>query len=312
MSRSLGKSPMSSLDLLLDTICNMFGSIILITLLIVITTTESPIQQLDDNQEPDREDIARRIHTANLQIENLQAEIKKEQSQRSSLSADTKRIQSLREQIKAAERILQESLSAQSSAIELTSPQSSETLKIFQERTRALQAKIVELENQITNEQRRQPELQAELTRLEGRRQELEAQKTENLRLPKSRDTEKRPSMVFCIHGEIYPLVVYDASGDPNLFPGIVARKISSSSTSYIPTPGEGLKNSLESVRAAFKNTPADRYLACYVFPDSVDAFRRLRKALEGMPIEIGWDPEKTGESLIFTSEGGIAAPRPQ
>ena len=312
MRRSLGKSGMSSLDLLLDTICNMFGSIILITLLIVITTTENPIEQTEDNREPNREDIARRIHTANLQVQNLKAEIKIEQTKRPVYSTESKRIESIQEQVKEAEKTLQDSLSIQSSAIELISPRSSELLKNFQERTRFLQGKITELENQIANEKRRQPELQAELTKLESSRKELVAQKTENLRLPKTKETTKKASFVFCIHGEIYPLLVYDASGDLELFPGIEIRKVSSSSTSYIPRLGHGLPNSLEAVRSAFKNTPENRYLACYVFPDSVDAFRRLRKALEGMPIEVGWDPQKTGEPLIFTSEGGIAAPRPQ
>ena len=59
MKRSLGKSSMSSLELLLDTICNMFVSIILITLLIVITTTENPLDQLAVDSGPDKEEIAR-------------------------------------------------------------------------------------------------------------------------------------------------------------------------------------------------------------------------------------------------------------
>jgi hypothetical protein len=312
MSRSLGKSQVSSLELLLDTICNMFGSIILITLLIVITTNESPIEKVNDNQEPNREDLARRIHTANLQIENLEKQISMEQANRSSLPSENKRIESLREQIKSAESTLKESLSIQTSAIEMVSPRSSETLKSFQDRIRNLQSRISELENQIDTEQRRHPELQAELKRLETNRKELAAQKTENLRLPKSRETTKKPSFVICIHGEIYPLRLYDPAGEVELFPGIEARKVSPSSTSYIPKPGKGLPNSLESVRAAFKYTPNNRYLACYVFPDSVDAFRRLRKALEDLPIEIGWDPEETGESITLTTEAGIPAPRPQ
>ena len=312
MRRSLGKSGMSSLDLLLDTICNMFGSIILITLLIVITTTENPIEQTEDTRDPNREDIARRIHTANLQIQNLKDEIKMEQTKRPLHPTESKRIESLEEQVKEAEKTLKDSLSIQSSAIELISPRSSESLKNFQERTRNLQGEKTELENQIANEKRRQPELQAELTKLESSRKELVAQKTENLRLPKTKETTKKASFVFCIHGEIFPRFVYDASGDSEKFPGIEIRKLSSSSDSLIPTIGQGLPNSLEAVRSVFKNTPENRYLACYVFPDSVDAFRRLRKALEGMPIELGWDPQKTGKKLIFTSEEGIPAPKPQ
>lgn len=312
MRRSLGKSGMSSLDLLLDTICNMFGSIILITLLIVITTTENPIEQTEDTRDPNREDIARRIHTANLQIQNLKDEIKMEQTKRPLHPTESIRIESLEEQVKEAEKTLKDSLSIQSSAIELISPRSSESLKNFQERTRNLQGEKTELENQIANEKRRQPELQAELTKLESSRKELVAQKTENLRLPKTKETTKKASFVFCIHGEIFPRFVYDALGAPELFPGIEIRKLSSSSDSLIPMIGQGLPNSLEAVRSVFKNTPENRYLACYVFPDSVDAFRRLRKALEGMPIELGWDPLKTGEELIFTTEEGIPAPRPQ
>ena len=311
MKRSLGKSSMSSLELLLDTICNMFGSIILITLLIVITTTENPLDQLAVDSGPDKEEIAHRIHTASLQIQSLQSQIESEKQKRAAVSSHQNEISVLQKQISAKESEIDKALQTQIKNLERSSPRLGESLKQCRQELQRIDADITDLSNQLANENRRQPELEAEVAKLESTQKGMVASKTENVRLPKTKETSKKPFFVFCMHGSIYPLRSIDARGNFEIFSGVEVRKLTSKSTQFIPQVGQGLSDNVDEIRNAFQYLPRDFYLACYVFPNSVEAFRRLRKALVGIPIEIGWDPE-IEETLVFTTDEGAPAPRPQ
>jgi hypothetical protein len=174
-----------------------------------------------------------------------------------------------------------------------------------------IDADITDLSNQLANENRRQPDLEAEVAKLESTRKVISASKIENIRLPKTKETSKKPFFVICMYGSVYPLRSIDARGDVEIFSGVEIRKLTPTSTQFIPQAGQGLSNNIDEIRTAFRYIPREFYLACYVFPDSIEAFRRLRKALEGLPLEIGWDPE-IEERLVFTTDDGTPAPRPQ
>jgi hypothetical protein len=313
MKRSLGKASANSLELLLDTICNMFGSIILITLLIVIVTSEKPIDQiLDMNQGPDREEIDRRLETARLQIESLQNEIQKESAKAPAASADEKHAADLQAKVQAAEATLQAALRAQQTAFDRTSPEFAKTLRELKARLESITIEITDLENQLASAQNRRPGLQAELTSLQAAYKGLTSRQVEKLRLPKTRSTSKMPSHVFCAHGQIFPVWIYSPSGGSDPYEGLQIKKLNSSQTEYFPLSGQGIRAESAAIRRAFANLPADRYLSVYIYPDSVEAFRTLRKAFPGNTIDIGWDPLTPDERLIFGAGGGSPAPLPQ
>jgi hypothetical protein len=313
MQRTLGKTSANSLELLLDTICNMFGSIILITLLIVIVTSERPVDQiLDMNQGPDREEIDRQIQTANIQIENLLVEIKKEKDKTPASTANQKRADDLRGKVAAAEATLQSALREQEIAIDRTSPEFAKTLRTFKERLEAIAIEITDLENQLASAQGRRPGLQAELANLQAAYKGIASKQVEKLRLPKIRNTSKRPMNVFCAHGAIYPVRLATSTGDFDLFPGVDIKELNDTETEYIPLVGKGIPAEPQAIVQAFKNVPSDRYLSVFIYPDSVDAFRQLRNALAQKSIDLGWSPLTNSERLIFVTDGGKPAPLPQ
>ena len=314
MKRSLGKASANSLELLLDTICNMFGSIILITLLIVIVTSEQPLDQiLDMNQGPDREEIDRRIETARLQIESLQSETQKERANAPAASADEKNAADLQAKVQAAEAALQSALRDQQTAFDRTSPEFAKTLREFKTRLESLTFEITDLENQLADTNRRRPALQAELVSLQAAHKGLASGQVEKFRLPKARSTTKKPLNVLCAHGAIYPVYVICSSGDLSRFQGIQFKDLNSTQTEYIPIRGAGIPPETTAIREAFAHLPADRYLSVFIYPDSIEAFRALRKAFPGNTIDIGWDPLTPDERLIFvTGGGGLPAPPPQ
>lgn len=314
MNRSLGKASANSLELLLDTICNMFGSIILITLLIVIVTSEKPIDQiLDMGQGPDREEIERRIETARFQITSLQSEIQKESEKAPSASEKGELVSDLETKVREAKSALQQALLAQQIAFDRTSPDFAKTLREFKTRLETLSIEITDLENQLADTQRRHPALQAELATLQAAHKKLVSKQVEKLRLPKVRSTSKKPSIVFCAHGQIYPIYIYGQSGESELFNGLKNEDLNEGQVEYFPQIGQGISADPLSIQRSFAHLPADRYLSVYIYPDSVEAFRELRKALSGSNIDIGWDPLEPGERLIFVpAGGGIPAPQPQ
>jgi hypothetical protein len=314
MKRALGKASANSLELLLDTICNMFGSIILITLLIVIVTSEKPIDQiLDMNQGPDREEIDRRIETARLQIESLMAEIQKERNKAPAATADEKIAADLQAKVQAAEAALQSALRDQQIAIDRTSPEFAKTLRDFKARLESITIEITDLENQLASAENRRPGLQAELASLQAAHKGLTSGQVEKLRLPKTRSTTKKPTNVFCAHGRIYPVFIYSLTGELSEFPGLRFKDLTSTQTEFIPIPGQGIQPESSAIRRAFAHLPSNRYLSVYIYPDSVDAFRALRNAFPGNSIDIGWDPLTPNERLIFgTGGGGLPAPLPQ
>lgn len=314
MKRSLGKASANSLELLLDTICNMFGSIILITLLIVIVTSEQPIDQiLDMNQGPDREEIDRRLETARLQIESLQSEIQKERANAPAASADEKNAADLQAKVQAAEAALQSALRDQQTAYDRTSPEFAKTLREFNERRDLLEKEITDLENQLADSQRRRPALQAELASLQAAHKGLTSGQVEKFRLPKARTTTKKPLNVICAHGAIYPVLTISSTGDLSRFEGIRFNSLDSRRTEYIPIRGAGIPPETTAIQRAFAHLPAEYYLSVFIYPDSIESFRALRKAFPGNLVDIGWDPLTPDERLIFvTGGGGLPAPPPQ
>jgi hypothetical protein len=314
MNRSLGKASANSLELLLDTICNMFGSIILITLLIVIVTSEKPIDQiLDMNQGPDREEIDRRLETARLQIESLQSEIQKERAKAPAATADEKHAADLQAKVQTAEAALQAALRDQQTAFDRTSPEFAKTLREFKTRLESLAQEITDLENILSDTNRRRPALQAELASLQAAHKGLTSAQVEKFRLPKTRTTSKKPALVFCAKGQIFPVLIYSSSGESDVYDGLQIRELNSRQTEFIPLSGQGIPAESAAIRRAFAHLPADRYLSVYIYPDSVEAFRALRKAFPGNTIDIGWDPLSPDERLIFvTGGGGSPVPLPQ
>jgi hypothetical protein len=314
MKRSLGKASANSLELLLDTICNMFGSIILITLLIVIVTSEKPIDQiLDMDQGPDREEIDRRIETARLQIESLLAQIQKEREKAPAATADEKHAADLQAQVQAAEAALQSALREQQIAIDKTSPEFAKTLRDLNARLESIKVEITDLENQLASAQSRRPSLQAELANLQAAHNGLAGANTEKIRLPKERTTDKSPFFVICRYNKVYPVDLVTTSGNLRPNPDLKILSLDEDSDAFLPIPALGIPADSQKIRAALSQTPSRFFIVCLVFPDSVEAFRQLRKGLGAVFPDIAWKPQKADDDIILTSAGdGIAPPKPQ
>jgi hypothetical protein len=314
MNRSLGKSSSNSLELLLDTICNMFGSIILITLLIVIVTSEKPIDQiLEMNQGPDREEIDRRVETARLQIESLQSEIQKERAKSPAATADEKLAADLQAKVQAAEAALQAALRDQQIAIDRTSPEFAKTLRDFKARLESITIEITDLENQLADSQRRRPALQAELASLQAAHKGLTGANTEKIRLPKERTTDKSPFFVICRYNKVYPVNLVTASGNLRPNPDVKILSLDADSDAFLPIQAVGIPADSQQIRTALSQTPSRFFIVCLVFPDSVEAFRQLRKGLGSVFPDIAWKPQKADDDIILTTAGkGVAPPKPQ
>jgi chaperonin cofactor prefoldin len=313
MKRSLGKATGNSMELLLDTVCNMFGSIVLITLLIVIVTTDNPLETfLDESSGPDRETIDRLIHTANLQIADLRDKIKAAQTDSAIDPKKAARIKNLESRLQLARATLEQAKDNRSIAIETASPHVAKSLATLKEKEAQLMVEIAALENTIADAERRLPHLKAELQKLLQTHKNLKEKVASKIRLPKLRDTSKRAFYLILRYNQIFPLYRFSKSGYPTRHPSNKVDEISSFQIGYVPQRGKGIPADKKSILAEFENIPDSYYLTCFVYPDSAEAYRILFRTMVEKGMQVGWEPQQSGDDIIMTTRGGTPPPKPQ
>jgi uncharacterized phage infection (PIP) family protein YhgE len=183
-----------SLDMLLDTLCNTFGGIILIALLLALSVNKKSVElydklvKTDDNQSElikEREQLKNSL----LDLKDDNIEILEE------LDDD---IFSKREEIEAIKDNLDD-LNSDSSSMEKLVQQQNEKLK-----------DMLDMESKIEEERL---SLEEELSRLEAifehqeLSKELKKKPYRKVSLPQQKDTRKKPLPVIVAHGKMYPMV---------------------------------------------------------------------------------------------------------
>lgn len=306
MSRSLGVRKNEGLDLLLDTICNAFGSIIFIALLVVVISADHSEDSTDAIHRPlDRDEVQRQIRTAEADIEKLQQAV-------TSPSSDQKLAQSvasLEAKLSAAKAALEKARKSVSENRENATWDYSAAAAESTEESRRLSEEISRLQNEIRTSDARIVELQKYATSLQASIDKEIDNRTEQVRLPREHTTNKDPFPLIFIYNEIYPLF---AGGHWEPTQGIESIEIDSTTTRYNPLRGHGLKPlDLEKIIASFPlDAQSERYFPCYVFADSIEAFREFRKYVQQKNFDIGWQPQTDPSLLLFSTEG--TSPDPQ
>ena len=184
--RRIDKS--DSLELLLDTICNVFGGIVLMAILVVIQTrsTISRIPEAMDLADAALEVEPLRFHLGRLERQVAELRDRHEQLRsriRSATTPDTAKLLERREQF------VREIESAQE-----------ECRKLDRETTRDRQI-IDELSRQNQDRNQRVEDLQAELTRLAEARKRVLAARTMRVRLPRWHVSHTTGQRIYLIKG---------------------------------------------------------------------------------------------------------------
>jgi hypothetical protein len=295
-----------SLELLLDTLCNALGGIILITLLIALISQEAP-----DSTGGAPPSFGPQAELEQQHLTRLSQEVEIEE-------ADAK---SLEEKIKTVKGSGSSRMSAEQQSLEQRRKSESDEITRLERRLTAipddsvnlandLDARQLELEDQTNQLTSRSDGLNRGLSSLSEQLEESQSslvatsQDRTERRLPKEQASRKEGIWIVVKHGKIYPV----QPSFRNIF-SITAR---GGGESFKPKEGEGfdvLRNP-SSLVDFFKTINKENvYPAFFVFSDDVSfkAFEEAKKFSISKGFDYTWEP--TERDIALSSEG--ASPRP-
>ena len=277
-----------SLDMLLDTLCNTFGGIILIALLLALSVNKKSVElydklvKTDDNQSDlirEREQL--RNSLVDLKDENI--EILED------LEDDA---YSKREEIEEIKDNLDD-LNSDSSSLE----------KLAQLEKEKLQD-MLDVESTIEEERLTMEE---ELSRLEAifehqeLSKELKKKPYRKVSLPQQKDTRKKPLPVIVAHGKMYPMISINIGSVEKNEDGLLWNQTPDDRFQVKVYPEKGvdpmnddaLDLFLSSVRDAPRSVRQDFFLNLFVYSDSENfaIFNKIRDEAVLRKLDYNWIP---------------------
>ena len=303
-----------STGLLLDTVCNVFGGIILIALLVALLAQETESQlKLDVNPDARMELLQRRVDRIIAENKRVRAKSAEMESQLAALTDPA--IGKLLDTIEASKQELariRNNLVAMQRKLETSNVDAEDLLENLE------QAKA-EVDAELAREESRSLRLEAQLSQLKQQEQELTAQRkaakekqTVRLRLPKERTTGKEQVWVLVRYGKLYPTYLRQGSRE-------IRNNISIDWTEQLgsrkaePIADRGitvLKNGEEWQRYLRSLDTRREFLAFVVWPDSYKAFNVAKVSTVSRGLSYGWEMREFAEDIYFSSLGTV--PKPQ
>ena len=277
-----------SLDMLLDTLCNTFGGIILIALLLALSVNKKSVElydklvKTDDNQS----DLIRERE----QLRNALVDLKDENIEiLEDLEDDA---YSKREEIEEIKDNLDD-LNSDSSSLE----------KLAQLEKEKLQD-MLNIESTIEEERLTMEE---ELSRLEAifehqeLSKELKKKPYRKVSLPQQKDTRKKPLPVIVAHGKMYPMISINIGSVEKNEEGLLWNQTPDDRFQVKVDPEKGvdpmnddaLDLFLSSVRDAPRSVRQDFFLNLFVYSDSENfaIFNKIRDEAVLRKLDYNWIP---------------------
>ena len=308
-----------SLEMLLDTMCNTFGGIILIALLIALLARETKVSEAETRRvtestaslERQRDQAARELARTKQLQEELDARAA------DPAQASTLRLIVERERLRWMSAALDEAARAAAEAESAGSAASQEKviahLQAMAATNRDAELKLIEERNLGRSLLGRLEELNRGVQTESNRLAQLTAQQVQRLRLPREHETTKTHLYVILRHGRVYPLYRF-RNGEPERNTNSLRWEQETPTTRRIePIAGLGLDPTGGAAGLAqfFRELSPDRvYLVFQVYEDSFAAFNLVKPAAVRQGLEYTWEPRRHDAPLRLGPAG--PAPPPQ
>ena len=306
--RKLGRTSTDALELLLDTVCSMFGAILLIAILVALMAQTAKVETSAD--QASSEMIQRRIATAEADLADTQRLIAASpgavNGSAATLAFDKKQM----EERLAAAKTEREKLGTKiQEQVDRETVDFSTEWKKLVGALKAIQRRQEEVANAIKTQDQNTSRLNDRVAEISKLVQKEKDARVVTLRFPKERARLKRSLSVICKFGKIYP--VLDANGMKNTTSISWKTK---GSDSELSLPVEALGWTASENKAAIsqflRDAPKDRfYLAFFVYPDSFDAFRSIRDQAVAEHWDFGVELERPSDELLWGSKGSSPPP---
>lgn len=268
-----------SMQLLVDTICNLFGSIVIISLLMALFAKDVP----PDAQNKRQADVQK-------QVQKLQSEIEEAQRFEATITPPPEEA----ERLALADRIaeLKTLISSNIARIEPATNQPVTTAEP------ALPA--------ITNLLAQRNILQVELTSVTNQIERLKRANTRQLRLPREHATGKKTYYFICRFGKIYPVYVMN-NGRRELNTQTLDWRETAEGQMVTPRRELGIDpaNGLPAFARLFNEIPAQTYSIHFlVYSDSFPTFLAARQIPLARNFDTGWEFSPPDRPVVFSSQG--------
>jgi len=304
------KTPPDSLYLLLDTLCNAFGGIILLAVLVVLLTSKEKTQssKAADSQEM----LQRRLAIA-------QTDLQKSQQLAASLQAKANderlkqqvELLSTRKDLQDAIQQSRETVAQNSKDLDTASAvDPSERLKFLNAQLAAAEAHKLEAKNSLAAADENTKRLKQRLADLERQVTTKLDELQRPLRLPKEHETGKRVIYIIARYGHIYLCRNFDLSRNET----DIDWTTTLTGETAEPRRGQGIDptGSTAGLINFFKNMSDDSvYVAFCVYEDSFPAFIRAKQLASDCGLAYGWEPFQISDGPV--SFGAVGhTPKPQ
>jgi len=311
MKRKLGITKVNPLDLLLDTTSNVFGSMILIAIMIALFAGSPASENLAKPGETTSESIERQIANAEKDASVLAADLSKMKA-RNGTKTGASEVAELENDITALKRQIELAKITQRDGVASSIVDYGASVAGATKEAASTEEEIARRQNAITTQEQQIAQLQQRIVEMQAKVQKERAKKVQRLSLPKEHDTDQKPFYVILINNEVFPTGLIDFSGNITPFPGIKITPKGNDAELRTPIRGQGisLSNSKNEVVELIRRLPRDRFIAVLAFPDSIQTFRDFEEIAHGLGREIGWEPCDMEKELVFSSKG--SAPKPQ
>lgn len=299
------KRPPDSLYMLLDTMCNAFGGIILLAVLVtLLTSNERQIRAAaaTDTQEM----LQRRLALAETDLQqslqlsaSLQSKANDERWQKQlALLATRKELEATIQNARDTIALNNQELDSANAA------DPAERLKFLNAQLAAAQARKLELQNSLNAADENSKRLEQRLEALNHQVTVKYDESVRSLRLPKEYQTGKGVRYIIVQYGSVYPCRNPDLSRNEN----------SINWTSHLddetahPIRGKGidLARNPRDLETYFNGQSKDSvYIAFLVFEDSFPAFLRAKQMAVGSGLAYGWEAFQNEHGPITFGENG-------
>jgi hypothetical protein len=308
MKRSRNQ-PQDSLDLLLDTMCNAFGGIILIAILIALLARQTPNSPLAAARQATSEMLERRIAAAEADLAAAQELQHRQANQPATPQAamlDEKRsleatLEALRGEVSALD-----AQTAEQAKTQALDPGSQ--IKDVLEAQRKLAREAADLRNAIAAQEQNSARLSQRLQELGAQIEKTQDAQVVKLRFPKERTRTKRAFHIIFKYGKVYSIIGLDGRRNDRSI------RWTDKGDSEMSQPMSEFGWDPVADRATIQRLlrgikQAEDYLALYVYPDSFAAFRSVRDAAVADGWEFGMEVQRANDELIWGSTGTTPPP---
>lgn len=296
------------LELMLDTLSNVFGGIILISCLLALLPRNESQNSITVENQARGEMIERRLNTATEQLAAAEAAIKglseKEDTGQGAFDLKRRKLEALVEKILAETKVIDE---AELSNAELEALAKSGDPEVLGKELERLRRIALEQEGISKSILEKSEFLSGRLDNLSKEMENLKEGIKQQLRFPRERGGGKDPYPVIVWRGRVYPLLT---GNDLSPNPAVEMEEISDGEA-YRANPIEGMgsenplkdKVFMEGIKAAKKK---GGYISIYLYPDSHSVFRELKDALFKEGIAYGIEFVPAFRVLSFGSDGSM------